>query len=57
MMLLDIVLIVGNHYIDKKKGGSMWLYISGKDEKIDKWILNRNYNVEYKLGNEKNTNT
>lgn len=31
----------------------MWLYVSGKDEKIDKWILNRNYNVEYKLGNEK----
>lgn len=31
----------------------MWLHISGKDKKIDKWILNRKYNVEYKLENGK----
>jgi hypothetical protein len=29
----------------------MWLYVSGKDEKIDEQTLGKNYNVEYKLGN------
>ena len=31
----------------------MWLYVSGKDEKIDKWTLDKSYNVEYELGNGK----
>jgi hypothetical protein len=31
----------------------MWLYVSGKDEKIDKWTLGKSYNVEYELGNGK----
>ena len=31
----------------------MWLYVSGKDEKIDKWVLGKSYNVEYELDNGK----
>lgn len=29
----------------------MWLYVSGEDKRIDRQILNKNYNVEYRLGN------